>query len=166
MVYPPLVPEKGDSITNGNFDKPFLSRAFDWRLAELPGISARRGGSPAMLRLSFSGKEPETCEILSEFVPLAPAQKYRLSVRYETSQLGHETGLSWRILDALDASDLLEGAGQLTGKERTEGEQEFAFATPAQTRLARLVLTYQRALGTVRIEGGLVLRNVSLGFAE
>ena len=49
---------------------------------------------PAMLRLSFSGKERERCEILSEFVSLAPTQKYRLSVSYETSQLGHETGFA------------------------------------------------------------------------
>src|SRR5439155_6082102 len=98
LDYPPLVPEKGISITNGNFDKPFLSRAFDWRLSDVPGVSARRGGSPAVLRLSFTGKEPETCEILSELVPLAPRQKYRLRVRYVTSQLGQETGLSWRIL--------------------------------------------------------------------
>lgn len=166
LDYSHLAPDRGTSITNGNFEKPFLSRGFDWRLADLPGITTRHGGLPATLQFSFSGKQPETCEILSELVPLEPERKYRLSVRYETSQLGHETGLSWRILDSLDASDLLEGAGQLTGKERTEGEQEFAFVTRGQTRLARLVLTYQRVLGTVRIEGWLVLRNVGLGFAE
>jgi hypothetical protein len=49
-----------------------------------------------MLRLSFSGKQPETCEILSEFVPLAPARKYRLRIRYEANEIGGDTGLNWR----------------------------------------------------------------------
>lgn len=166
LDYPPLVPEKGASITNGDFEKPFLSTAFDWRLGQLPGILARRGGSPPMLWLSFSGKQPEACEILSEFVPLVPARKYRLSVRYETDELKHDTGLSWRVLDVLDGADLLEGTGQLKGRERTEGEEEFSFTTPAETRLARVALMYQRVLGTVRITGSVSLRNVKLSFAE
>ena len=166
LDYPALVPENGASITNDGFEKPFLSTAFDWRLGQLPGILARRGGSPPMLRLSFSGKQPETCEILSEFVPLAPARKYRLSVRYETNELERDTGLSWRVLDVLDGTDLLEGTGQLKGRERTEGEEEFSFTTPAKTQLARVALMYQRVLGTVRITGSISLRNVRLSFAE
>src|SRR6267378_1686294 len=166
LDYPALVPEKGASITNGGFETPFLSTAFDWRLGQLPGILTRRGGSPPMLRLSFSGKQPETCEMLSEFVPLVPAKKYRLSIRYETNQLERDTGLSWRVLDVLDGADLLEGTGQLTGKERVEGEEEFSFTTPAETQLARVALIYQRVLGTVRITGSISLRNVRLSFAE
>jgi len=165
LDYPALVPEKGAS-TNGDFEKPFLSTAFDWRLADLPGILTRRGGSPPMLRLSFSGKQPETCEILSEFVPLAPARKYRLSVRYETNEIEGATGLSWRVLDVRDGADLLEGTGQLKGKERVEGEEEFSFTTPAETQLARVALRYQRVLGTVRITGSISLRNVKLSIAE
>ena len=166
LDYPALAPEKSASITNGGFEKPLLSTAFDWRLAELPGILTRRGGSPPMLRISFAGKQPETCEILSEFVPLAPARKYRLSVRYETNEIEGDTGLSWRVLDVRDGGDLLEGTGQLKGRERTEGEEEFAFTTPAKTQLARLALRYQRALGTVRITGSISLRHVRLSFAE
>src|SRR5579863_2191479 len=162
LDYPALRPEKGASITNGSFEKPILSTAFDWRLAAPPGILARRGGSSPMLRLSFSGKQPETCEILSEFVPLAPARKYRLSILYATNGLEGDTGLSWRVLDVLDGANLLKGTGQLTGKERVEGEEQFSFTTPAETQLARLVLMYQRALGTVRITGSVSLRNVKL----
>src|SRR5579859_1313216 len=51
LDYLALVPEKSASITNGSFEKPFLSTAFDWRPAQLPGILARRGGAPAELRL-------------------------------------------------------------------------------------------------------------------
>lgn len=166
LDYPALQPEKGASMTNGGFETAFLSTAFDWRLGQLPGILTRRGGSPPMLRLSFSGKQPETCEMLSEFVPLVPAKKYRLSIRYETNELERDTGLSWRVLDVLDGADLLEGTGQLTGKERVEGEEEFSFTTPAETQLARVALMYQRVLGTVRITGSISLRNVRLSFAE
>src|SRR5579863_2204739 len=73
-----------------------------------------------------------------------------------------DTGLSWRVLDVLDGANLLKETGQLTGKERVEGEEQFSFTTPAETQLARLVLMYQRALGTVRITGSVSLRNVKL----
>jgi hypothetical protein len=63
-------------------------------------------------------------------------------------------------------ADLLEGTGQLKGKERTENEEEFSFTTPAKTQLARVALMYQRVLGTVRITGSISLRNVRLSFAE
>jgi hypothetical protein len=119
-----------------------------------------------MLRLSFSGKQPETCEILSEFVPLAPARKYLLSVRYETDEIEGDTGLSWRVLDVRDGADLLEGTGQLKGKERVEGDEELSFTTPAETQLARVALMYQRVLGTVRITGSISLRNVRLSIAK
>lgn len=166
LDYPALIPENGASITNGGFEKPFLTTAFDWRLAQLPGVSALRDGTLPMLRLSFSGKQPETCEILSELVPLAPARKYLLSVRYETDEIEGDTGLSWRVLDVRDGADLLEGTGQLKGKERVEGEEELSFTTPAETQLARVALMYQRVLGTVRITGSISLRNVRLSIAK
>src|SRR5205085_2759077 len=103
---------------NGGFEKPFLSEAFDWRLFDLPGVAARRGGSPAALRLSFSGKQPETCEILSQFVPLLPEKEYRLRILYETSGLEGETGLKWGVMDAASGVDLLEGAGSMTASEK------------------------------------------------
>lgn len=154
LNYPPLVPENGVSITNGGFEKPFLAEAFDWRLFDLPGVTARRIGSPAMLRLSFSGKQPETCEILSQFVPLLPEKDYRLSILYETSGLEGETGLTWGILDA---------AGGMTASQKN---LELTFHTTAETQLGRLVLSYHRVLGTVRIEGDILLRNVKLALAE
>jgi len=166
LDYAALAPEKGVSLTNGNFDKPFLMRAFDWRLVELPGVSARRVGKGAGLRLSFSGKQPESCEILSQYLPVAAGKKYRLGVRYEMSRLDGETGLSWRVLDVSDGSDLLEGTGPLAGREGAESEQGLAFATLAETQLVKLVLAYQRVLGTVRIEGEIVIRKVTVGFAE
>src|SRR5882762_7931006 len=94
---------------------------------------------------------------------VANAQK---SYRCRMRQLGSgPKPFSWEAL-LVEWADLLEGTGQLTGKERVEGEEEFSFTTPAETQLARVALMYQRVLGTVRITGSISLRNVRLSFAE
>src|SRR2546425_4150393 len=59
-------------------------------------------------RLSFSGKQPETCEMLSEFVPLVSAKKYRLSIRNETNQRSEEHTSELQSLAYLVCRLLLE----------------------------------------------------------
>src|ERR1017187_1596150 len=123
LDYPELAPSQGASLTNGTFAKEFLSRTFDWRVSTPAEIFYRRDVSPPGLRFDFTGKQPEHCELLSQFVPLEPAREYRVVVSYETH-------------------------------------------TPADARLVKLVLAYDRGLGTVRIEGSLSLESAVLGFGQ
>ena len=156
-------PERGLSLTNGDFRTPPLSYGFDWRLHAVEGVSASRSESPPVRRWTFSGRQPESCEILSQYVPLLPGKRYQFRFRYRTSDIAADTGLRWRIFDATTGADLAERSPYLSSEK--EIQQEVAFSTPAETRMGRLALMYQRAPGTTRIEGSILLSRASLEFA-
>jgi tetratricopeptide (TPR) repeat protein len=159
VPYAPVSPERGAVLTNGKLVQPFLEHGFDWRMPPVDGVYTR--GS---LRLIFSGKQPENCELLSQWLALSGSRRYKLRVRYETDGLDGETGLTWRVLEAKSGADLLNGSGRL--QPGAGVEQEFMFLTPANATLARLVLGYGRVLGTGRISGSISMSEISLGFAE
>src|SRR4029079_1227990 len=52
-----------------------LGRCFDWRLHPTAGapVSVQRG-----LRVSLSGKQPESCDLSERYVALQPGARYRL----------------------------------------------------------------------------------------
>jgi len=165
LEYPAVAVAQGRSLTDGAFEKPFLARGFDWRAPAVDGVFAQHGGAFRGLRFDFSGKQPESCELLAEFVPVGPAQPYQLVVRYATDGLDGDTGIKWRVMDVRTGADLLLGAGHVIASARQEKSEPYKFFTPAETHLVKLVLAYERALGTVRIEGSLSLRNAALGFS-
>lgn len=158
-------PEAPDVLTNGDFHLPSIGSAFDWRFSAPAGIYIDREGTPPAISVSFTGKQPESTEILSQYVPLLPLRKYQISVRYSTKEIGAESGLQC-LLVPFQGVDLLNGAGLLAGGIDGDTERAFQFVTGKNTRLARLVLAYQRMKGTMRIEGTLILRKFSLGSAR
>ena len=163
---PGLQPAEGHSVTNGRFASPLLSHGFDWRLPELEGIWTVRAGSPATLRFSFSGQQPESCEILSQIMPVMPERHYRLIVRYETDGMPLQPGLSWRILDGIGGTDLLNGTGTLPASDLGEQEQQYRFDTATGAQTVRLALSYARITGESQTSGSLYLRYVKLSFAK
>ena len=160
LPYLPPEPERGLSLTNGDFRVPPLSHCFDWRVHAAEGVSVSRRESQPALRITFSGQQPESCELLSQFVPVLPGRKYQLRFRYRTSEIVPDTGVQWRIFDAATAAELAEQSSHLSSEE--EIQQEVSFSTPTETHMARLVLLYQRAPGTTRIEGSISLSHASL----
>jgi tetratricopeptide (TPR) repeat protein len=164
LDYPELAPSRGLSLTNGGFAKELLSHAFDWRVSQTDGVFFRQDDSPPGLWFEFSGNEPEQCELLSQYVPVEPGRPYRLVVSYSTEGLEGDTGIDWRVVDVQSKADLLRGGGHVMASERTEKAETYNFQTPADARLIKLVLAYNRALGTVRIKGSVSLRGVVLGF--
>ena len=154
LPYQPLIPERGVSLTNAGFHFEPLLRGFDWRIPANSEISAVREELPPALRITLSGRQPETCEILAQSVPLAADRKYRLRFHYRTTGVPAESGLWWRVLAAqapLPASPEWTAAA-------------LAFESGDAT-LARLALVYQRPAGSPRAEGSIALRDLDLGFA-
>jgi hypothetical protein len=148
-------------VANGNFKVPPTSRGFDWRLPEVEGVSVSteeeaRGG----VRVTFSGREPEECEVLVQLVPSRSKMHYELRFEYRTRGIVSGAGLGWRITDASAGGTVLREGPSLASEEDAEGQ--LSFETPAECRLVRLGLRYRRAPGTTRMEGYLVLRNVAL----
>jgi hypothetical protein len=138
------------ALTNGDFRFAPTSRGFDWRVPQGPDITAVRV-SPRGLRIDLSGKQPEQCQLLGQFIPLPAARACRFRFSYRTSSVPPESGLRWRILAA--ASPPLSSDDWK--------QQELSFSTQA-AKLARLALEYSRVPGTSRVEGSIALRDLEL----
>jgi tetratricopeptide (TPR) repeat protein len=145
IPYPPLDPDRGLALTNGNFQSVPMQQAFDWRTTPDPEISITRAQSPPELHFHLSGKQPEHCELLSQFLPLAAGKRYTFRFEYKT----RITGLRWNC-----------------------GTCFSLFVTddwkPAQVTLTspgRLALLYDRLPGSTRAEGEICLRNTSIALA-
>jgi hypothetical protein len=150
-------------VVNGAFTVAPTSQGFDWRLPEVDGVSAASEESPGGLRLTFSGRQPERCEVLVQYVPVQENRKYELTFRYRTSGIASGTGLIWRIADRNSGNGLGEGR-DLSAEEETQAQ--VSFDTPPGCRLVRVSLVYQRSLGTTRIAGFIVLRSITLELAN
>lgn len=146
-------------LTNGTFASAPSSRGFDWRLPATDGVSASEEEHPAGLRLTFSGSQPEQCEILAQFLPVRAETSYVLRFTYRTSGIESGTGLRWRVTEASGGGALAEG-DSLSSEEQKE--DRISFRTPAGGRLARIALEYRRAAGTTRTAGFVVLRSVDV----
>ena len=156
---PPFLPEAKQVFASDSFTAPALSQGFDWRLPSLEGLSVSREESPAGLRFSFSGRQPEECEPLSRLVPIQEGAGYEFGIRYRTEGIQPNTGLILRITDATSGA-LLAASGSLASEN--DATAALSFTAPAGCRLARIALAYKRAAGTIRIEGSIALREAAL----
>ncbi|MEO7649267.1 MAG: hypothetical protein ABIZ80_02285 [Bryobacteraceae bacterium] len=159
LPYPALAASAGMSLTNGDLSSEPLSRGFDWRIAEVGEISSAYFGARRELRIAFSGRQPESCEVLRQYLPVEPGKQYTLRIRYRTERLTGKTGLHWRAYNALGGE--LPGESALPASEDGT-EAALSFLPPAGCSLAILKLNYGRPLGSTRAEGDLVLRNMVL----
>jgi tetratricopeptide (TPR) repeat protein len=155
-----LAPGEGRSLTNGEFAAPPSSLGFDWRIVPWKGVSVVTLPTPACLRIAFSGEQPESCQLLTQTLPLEPARSYRLHYEFRTPGIAPETGLRWRVYASPGNAELAGAPPQLAAPDWQR--QELRFSTGADCRLARLVLEYRRSPGAEPIEGSLWLRHISL----
>jgi hypothetical protein len=82
-------------LTNGEFAVAPLGAGFDWRVAADPETTAsllEHGG----LLISLSGRQPERCELLWQYVPVEPGRRYRVRCTLHTEV----TGLRWDVREA------------------------------------------------------------------
>jgi tetratricopeptide (TPR) repeat protein len=148
-------PDARELLTNREFKPGTINRGFDWRYENGSGIYYERV-TPGVLKLSFSGKQPENYNVLWQPVALEGKGRYRLRVKYLTPE--RDSGLRWEVLAG--GKDLLDGKGALT--DSGEGERTLEFDGPAAPGLGSLVLRYERVRGTVRVEGDAEIRDVEL----
>jgi tetratricopeptide (TPR) repeat protein len=159
IPYGIIRPDMGQSLTNGDFRALPTSKGFDWRMPGVAGVTLWLQQRPAGLRFTFSGRQPESCELLAQYLAVMEDSKYDLRCRYRTSGIAPGTGLAWRIADPKGTRVLAQGASLAA---EADTEDQLAFRTPPGSHLVYLALTYQRALGTTRIEGSITLRNVQV----
>ena len=110
-------------------------KGFDWRYAGGGGLYFEVSGNG--LKVGFSGKQAERCDVLWRYVVLEGGRRYRLKAVVKTPWRG--PGLRWEVVAG--GKDLLGGGETFDGI----------------AGLARLVLRYERAVGTVRVEGDVMV---------
>jgi tetratricopeptide (TPR) repeat protein len=162
LQYEPLAPQAGASLTNGDFRIPFAGAGFDWRAPSMNGVATVRGRS--LLHVEFSGKQPESCELVWQYLPIEPERAYTLTFEYQTNNIEPGSGLAWKILDTGKRASLIASSPQLSSTSWKH--VALHFTSPGGGRLARLVLAYERMSGTARIDGSIWLRTMKLGFRD
>jgi hypothetical protein len=131
-------------IFAGNFETPRIAHGFDWRTPELTGVVQIDLDHPSRRRISFDGRQPESCEMLRQMILLEPGRRYTLHWESRLNGLKSPTGIEWKIAGTHAAID---GA-------------ELSFTATA--RLTELTLNYSRPLGEARAEGSVELWSISL----
>jgi hypothetical protein len=160
IPYGPLAPPDNAAITNGSFSSTPISQGFDWRTPDIGGVTAVREDGSGGLRLTFSGRQPESCLPLSQFIRVRENEHYEMEYLYKTSDIADGSGLSWNI----EYADVDQAASTTATvpAENKGSARKVSFNTPPGCHLVRLSLKYQRTPGTTRIEGRIVLNQVSL----
>lgn len=159
LPYPPLAAVQGSIVTNGDFSQEPVPGGFDWRIPRVNGVAVGGPGRPPGLTLDFSGAQPQSCELASQALLVEGGLRYGVRYSYRTRGVGPGTGLRWAI------GPLAGGGWWAQGPDLSHeewAEQGFEFLAPPGPQGARLVLVYERALGTTRIEGTLELRRIEV----
>lgn len=150
-----IVAEKS-APNNPDFARDPLPVGFDWALPSSSGLHSWPG--PSGLETEFSGDEPESCTVAEQAIVLSPGN-YEMDFRYHTEDIPPATGLRWQIIDAGSGKVQAESP-DLSSASLIDVRLPFSIASDAS--LVRLRLQYQRAVGTPRISGTLVIPSVHI----
>jgi hypothetical protein len=133
-------------VTHPDFEAPRTGQGFDWRWNSVTGVSHL--ALDAAHRITFSGQQPESFEILRQTVRLRPG-KYVLRWEARTQSFPSPTGVAWALGTPREIS---------ASSEWTQGQAQFR----AETDSLDLALVYKRPTGEPRAEGSLELRHVRI----
>jgi hypothetical protein len=147
-------------LTNGDLAAQPLRQGFDWRTARVEGAPLALDTAAREMTISLSGRQPEFCDFVEQYVPVAPGASYRLRYRYRTRDLAAETGLGFSFLDARTAAEFASGNIAAASGDWRQGS--VGFSTPEGCELLRILLRYRRPAGSVRAEGGAVFGGFTL----
>jgi tetratricopeptide (TPR) repeat protein len=147
----------GSMSLNDAPDARALGHGFAWHIGKSAGVTASI--RPGVVSVEFSGREPENAEILWRWIPVKPRQRWLLRFEYQTSGISPQSGLSWQVL-ASQNSTPLGSSPSLSNPAWREGA--IRFEVPPGVEVARLLLSYSRLPGEVRIEGSASTRAMRL----
>jgi tetratricopeptide (TPR) repeat protein len=129
-------------IANGDFATEPSGHGFDWRPSLAAGVTDVP--LPGSYRIKLSGKQPEACELLRQFVALQPGRMYSLRWEGRTQGFASPSGIEWFAGTAHGALEL--------------GVIDFK----ADAAILPIILAYHRTTGQARAEGSVEIRAVSL----
>jgi hypothetical protein len=135
-------------LTNADFSHdPLPEGGFDWRITPPAGVDL--GRTAEGLRVEFSGRQPESFQLLSQSLDVPPGT-YWFSYEYRTVDIRGTTNLRWRL-----------GGVSLPPLAAAENWTLSSTAVIAGSS-PKLVLLEERDPGTMRPEGVIYLRSLEL----
>ena len=147
-------------IVDGSFRSPPLDTAFGWRVGSPAGVDIAAGGSS--LGITFSGTQPDHCDVVTQLILIHPDRTYRLRYHFESSGLEAGAGLHWTVADAHSGAGFAPPLSQfrLTPSDFAKAqanEGDFTFivppASPELPVLARVALVYDRDPASAHMQG-------------
>jgi hypothetical protein len=158
------IPSGSSPLSNGDFRKPISGHGFDWMVVPLNGVSIRQLGENAGVSISLDGSQPETCQLLLQYLPLSPKHRYRMTWEMRADDANEPSGLNWHILKitseiesasltGLTSSDLSEAGGH---------SKAWEFTVPSDAAVSILSLDYSRPLGVARNERAFSLKSIRI----
>jgi hypothetical protein len=133
-------------VYHPDFGPPRTGRGFDWWLIQNPGVTHVSLDTPPAHRVLLSGKQPEACELLRQYVELRTGKRYLL--RWESRGIG--SGIAWRAGAAT--------APLRPSEDWTPGQLPFVAAQDSGV----IALIYNRPIGEPRAEGAVELRHIAI----
>ncbi len=164
LDFQPIDPVNGPFLTNGDFGLRITGLGFDWNALPASGVTRfqrMRRGLDRAIEIQLSGGQEEYTLMLEQTAPVPEDADLLLRYSYATQRLPFETGLVWRIRD-LRTQRILAETSSLEASEESWNSGELEFHTPSGSRLLAVELSYERAPGTDRYRGSVVLRSVEL----
>jgi hypothetical protein len=150
------VPSGSHPLTNEHFKTAFFRHGFDWMPAEVDGIRLEQFPSEEVLRIQFSGDEPERATLLQQYVPLNSDRTYDFRWQMESQLTGFPSGLTWHLQPAGTSG----GPDLQSGDFAQSGPQGWQFRAPSAAGLYRLSLEYARPFGQSRARGTVIMKSV------
>jgi hypothetical protein len=133
-------------VVNADFGPPRIGHGFDWWLIQNPGVTHVSLDTSPAHRILFSGMQPESCELLRQYVGIRAGKRYLL--RWESRGIG--SGIAWRAGAAT--------APLRAGDNWTPGQLSFVAAQDSGV----IALFYNRPIGEPRAEGSVELRHIAI----
>jgi len=149
----------GHPVVNGEFRAISLEGALDWRMAKSDGVTAAIWPDLKAAIIGLTGRQPETVALLTQTLYLPANRIYRFQAESMT-KLMDPIGVTWELRDA-HTGDLITSALPVVSSADWTG-QSAEIAGSANDRIVQLTLWYRRASGTVRAEGEIRLRAVTI----
>lgn len=145
-------------LTNTHFRFDAADGGLNWRLNPADHIEAQLATDPGEVVFRVDGHQPESVELLRQRVYLPAGSDYQLVVESRTEGLVDDNGLGWQIVDR---------AGQIKTTLAVHPSEDWRRETvplsvPTQEGVVSVVLTCRRLPGSVRAEGTVRFRLVSL----
>jgi hypothetical protein len=160
IPFPVLRPAQGRILSNVANPKAAAEQGFDWRTGCAGTIKLLREkvADSTRLTLVFDGKGPDSCSVLSQFVPVKRNHSYLLRFQYRTEGMEGGTGLVWSLLSP-DEDRPAKGIPLMASEAWRSAS---APLTAPVSSLARLALSKTPEPGSGVLEGRLMLRYLSL----